>query len=248
MGLIKDAFHRMGSPRFFYHGSSLWVRGLYVGGGLGLLVGSFWGLVLAPPDKYQGHSFRIMYMHVPSAHLAEMVYFACAVAGFVYLVWRRKMADVFITAAAPVGAILTMLALASGILWGMPTWGTGWVWDMRTTSVLVLLFLFFGLMALRQAIPRPDRAAYSVSILALVGVINIPIIKYSVDWFATLHQPASITLASEPTIESSMLWPLLLNAIGFYVFIAGVILAAMRLAVLKREHATEWVRAISKGR
>ena len=152
MGLIKDAFHRMGSPRFFYHGSSLWVRGLYVGGGLGLLVGSFWGLVLAPPDKYQGHSFRIMYMHVPSAHLAEMVYFACAVAGFVYLVWRMKMADVFITAAAPVGAILTMLALASGILWGMPTWGTGWVWDMRTTSVLVLLFLFFGLMALRLSL------------------------------------------------------------------------------------------------
>ena len=212
MGLIKDAFHRMGSPRFFYHGSSLWVRGLYVGGGLGLLVGSFWGLVLAPPDKYQGHSFRIMYMHVPSAHLAEMVYFACAVAGFVYLVWRMKMADVFITAAAPVGAILTMLALASGILWGMPTWGTGWVWDMRTTSVLGLLFLFFGLMALRQAIPRPDRAAYSVSILALVGVINIPIIKYSVDWFATLHQPASITLASEPTIESSMLLSLLHNS------------------------------------
>ena len=187
-------------------------------------------------------------MHVPSAHLAEMVYFACAVAGFVYIVWRMKMADVFITAAAPIGAILTMRALASGILWGMPTWGTGWVWDMRTTSVLVLLFVFFGVMALRQAIPRPDRAAYSVSILALVGVINIPIIKYSVDWFATLHQPASITLAREPTIETSMLWPLLINAIGFYVFIAGVILAAMRLEVLKREHATEWVRAISKGR
>ena len=248
MGLIKDAFHRMGSPRFFYHGSSWWVRGLYVGGVLALRVGRFWGLVLAPPDKYQGHSFRIMYMHVPSAHLAEMVYFACAVAGFVYIVWRMKMADVFIKAAAPIGAILTMLALASGILWGMPTWGTGWVWDMRTTSVLVLLFLFFGLMALRQAIPRPDRAAYSVSILALVGVINIPIIKYSVDWFATLHQPASITLAREPTIETSMLWPLLINAIGFYVFIAGVILAAMRSEVLKREHATEWVRAISKGR
>ena len=168
-------------------------------------------------------------------------------AGFVYLVWRMKMADVFITAAAPVGAILTLLSLASGILWGMPTWGTGWVWDMRTTSVLVLLFLFFGLIALRQAIPRPDRAAYSVAILALVGVVNIPIIKYSVEWFTTLHQPASITFTNEPTIETSMLWPLLVNTIGLYIFIAGVILAAMRVEVLKREQATEWVRDITRS-
>ena len=198
----------------------MWVRGLYIGGILGLIVGSFWGLALAPPDKYQGDSFRIMYMHVPSAHLAEMVYFACAVAGFVYVVWRMKMADVFITAAAPVGAVLTLLSLASGI---------------------------FGLLALRQAIPRRDRAAYSVAILALVGVVNIPIIKYSVDWFTTLHQPASITFANEPTIETSMLWPLLVNTIGLYIFIAGVILAAMRVEVLKREQATEWVRAITRG-
>ncbi len=247
MGSIKDVFHRMGSPRFFYQGSSLWVRGLYIGGTLGLIIGSFWGLALAPPDKYQGDSFRIMYIHVPSAHLAEMVYFACAVAGFVYVVWRMKMADVFIAAAAPVGAILTLLSLASGILWGMPTWGTGWVWDMRTTSVLVLLFLFFGLIALRQAIPRPDRAAYSVAILALVGVVNIPIIKYSVEWFTTLHQPASITFANEPTIETSMLWPLLVNTIGLYIFIAGVIVAAMRVGVLKREQATEWVRDITRS-
>ena len=247
MSSIKDAFHRMGSPRFFYLGSSLWVRGLYIGGAVGLIVGSFWGLALAPPDRYQGDSFRIMYMHVPSAHLAEMVYFACAVAGFVYVVWRMKMADVFIKAAAPVGAILTALSLVSGILWAMPTWGTGWVWDMRTTSVLILLFLFFGLMALRQAIPRPERAAYSVAILALVGVVNIPIIKYSVEWFATLHQPASITFTNKPAIAITMLWPLLVNTIGLYVFVAGVILAAMRVEVLKREQATEWVHSVTRG-
>ena len=145
-------------------------------------------------------------------------------------------------AAVWLGAWLTAFALFSGIVWGIPTWGTGWVWDARTTSVLVQLFLFLGLIALRSAIPNEQRAVLSVSILAIVGVVNIPIIKYSVDWFTTLHQPASIQIGQPIGIDLSMLWPLLLNTIGLYALAAGVILNHMRIHVLQRENLSEWVR------
>lgn len=242
MGWFKRTFHRMGSPPFFYRGARLWVRSLYVVGIALLLIGSIWGLFFVPADRLQGDSFRIIYMHVPSAHLSELVYVAIAVAGFVYLIWRMKMADVFMVSAAWVGAVLTAFALFSGIVWGIPTWGTGWVWDARTTSVLIQLFLFLGLIALRGAIPNSQRAALAVSVLALVGVVNIPIIKYSVDWFTTLHQPASIQIGNPVGIDSSMLWPLLVNTVGMYLVAAGVILYQMRVHVLRREGGSEWVR------
>ena len=242
MGWFKQTFHRMGSPPFFYRGARLWVRWLYVVGIALLLIGSIWGLFFVPADRLQGDSFRIIYMHVPSAHLSELVYIAIAVAGFVYLIWRMKMADVFMVSAAWVGAVLTAFALFSGIVWGIPTWGTGWVWDARTTSVLIQLFLFLGLIALRGAIPNSQRAALAVSVLALVGVVNIPIIKYSVDWFTTLHQPASIQIGNPVSIDSSMLWPLLVNTVGMYLLAAGVILYQMRVHVLGRESGSEWVR------
>lgn len=248
MGWFKQAFHRMGSPPFFYRGSKRWVVGLYVIGALLITVGSVWGLFFVPVDHLQGDSFRIIYLHVPSAHLSELVYFAIAVAGFVYLVWRMKMADVFMASAAWVGAVLTAFALFSGIVWGIPTWGTGWVWDARTTSVLVQLFLFLGLIALRGAIPNSQRAALAVSVLALVGVVNIPIIKYSVDWFTTLHQPASIQIGSPVSIAPSMLWPLLVNTIGMYVLAAGVILYQMRVLVLRREIGKDWVRELAPSK
>ena len=241
MGWFKERFHRMGSPPFFYRGSQTWIQALYTIGLICLVLGSVWGLFYAPSDRLQGDSFRIIYFHVPFAHLSQLVYIAIAVAGFVYLIWRMKMADVFMIAAAPVGVVLTAFALLSGIIWGIPTWGTGWVWDARTTSMLVQLFLFIGLIALRSAIPNTNRAVIAVSVLALIGVINIPVIKYSVEWFNTLHQPASIQIGRPLAIDLSMLWPLVVNTVGLYVFIAGVILAYMRLQVLTRERDTDWV-------
>lgn len=243
MGWVKTTFHRMGSPRFFYRGASSWVLWLYVVGLGSLAVGVVWGLVFAPVERYQGETYRILYIHAPSAHLAQMIYVSAAVAGFVRLVWRMKMADVYIACAAPVGAAVTALALASGIIWGVPTWNTGWVWDVRTTPVLILLFLFFGLIALRQAIARPERAADAVAILAVVGVVIIPIIKYALYFVTALHQDASIEVG-KTAIDWSMLWPLFINIAGFYLIAAGIILAAMRVEVLRREYGSDWVREV----
>ena len=244
---FKRTFHRSGSPRWFFAGSRPWMIGLYLAGGVLVLVGSVWGLAFVPPERYQGDSFRILFVHVPAASLAQSIYVAIAVAGLVHLVWRMKMADLFVAAAAPVGMGVTAAALATGIIWGMPTWGTGWVWDARTVSTLLLLLLFFGLMALRQAVPQPERAARAVSLLAVVGVVNVPIIKYSVAWFATLHQPASITLTERPTIAAVYLWPLAINALGYYCFAAGAVIAALRERILAREAGTEWVRDYLAG-
>ena len=245
MNWIVDKYHRMGSPRYFYTGARPWVVGLYVIGAGMLVIGFVWGLFYVPAERIQGDSFRIIFIHVPSAHLSQMVYIAIAVAGFVHLVWRMKMAEVFMAAAAPVGCTLTALALFSGIVWGIPTWGTGWVWDARTISMLLLFFLFFGLIVLRTAIVSQDRAAFAISVLALIGVINIPIIKYSVDWFTTLHQPASIDIRTGVAIDPLYVWPLLLSIFGMYIFVAGVILASMRTHVLRRNVGTTWVAELN---
>ena len=215
--------------------------GLYVAGIALIVVGSTLGLGFVPPERYQGDSFRILFVHVPAVHLAQTIYIAVAVAGLVYLVWRMKMADLVIAAAAPVGMALTAAGLATGVVWGMPTWGTGWVWDARIMSTLVLLLLFFGLLALRQALPRPDRAAMAVSLLAVVGAVNLPIIKYSVEWFTTLHQPASLTLGERPAIAPVFLVPLALNALGYYCLAAGIVIAALRMKIIERESGTSWV-------
>ena len=242
MGWIKTTFHKAGSPRWFFAGSRRWVIGLYVVGALLIVAGSTWGLGFVPPERLQGNSVRILFIHAPAAHLAEAIYVAIAIAGFVFLVWRMKMADMLIQAAAPIGLVVTVLALATGIIWGIPTWGTGWVWDARTVSTLLLAFLFFGLVALREAFGRPDRASRAVALLALVGVVNIPIIKYSVDWFATLHQPPSIEIGKKPAIAAVFLWPLAVNVLGFYCFVAGVVIAALRARIVEREAGAQWVR------
>ena len=242
MGWIKNTFHKAGSPRWFFLGSRSWVIGLYVVGAVLVLAGSIWGLAFVPPERLQGNSVRILFIHAPAAHLAESIYIAIAVAGFVFLVWRMKMADMLIEAAAPIGLVVTVVALATGIIWGIPTWGTGWVWDARTVSTLLLAFLFFGLVALRQAIGRPERASRAVGLLALVGVVNIPIIKYSVEWFTTLHQPPSIEIGKTPAIAAVFLWPLAVNVVGFYCFVAGVVTAALRARIVEREAGAQWVR------
>ena len=242
MRFIPFFLRRLSSPQHFYYDTKVWVVVLCVIGLVGLIIGSVWGLAFVPPERYQGDSFRIIFVHVPTAAAAQIVYLALAVAGFVQLVWKIKLADTFIRAAAPVGCFLTLFALISGMLWGQPTWGTAWVWDARTTSMLLLFFLYFGLIVTRQVLPNPVRAATAISVIAIIGAINIPIIKYSVVWFETLHQPASITLGQPSAIADIFLAPLLVNMVSIFIWLAGVILASMRSFVLLEQSRTAWAQ------
>lgn len=245
---LKELWHRLGSPRWFFQisGPLRWVLG-----GLALvllLVGSIWGLAFAPVDYQQGNSVRIMYVHVPAAIVAQSVYMLMGAAGLVLLVWRMKMADIVLATAVPFGLTMTALALFTGAAWGKPTWGAWWVWDARTTSVLVMLFLYIGLYALRQAIPRAETAGRACAVLALVGTINIPIIKYSVDWWLTLHQGASFRLTEAPTMPPEMWAPLAINVLGVYCLFGANLLGRMRGEIIEREQGTQWVRELVAGR
>jgi heme exporter protein C len=189
---------------------------------------------VAPPDYQQGETVKIMFIHVPAAWLAMMGYSIVAISSFGLLVFRHPLADVSAKAAAPIGAAFTLLALITGSLWGKPMWGTYWVWDARLTSVLILFFLYLGLMALRSSLEDEATAAKLTAILALVGVIILPIIKFSVDWWNTLHQPASVLKMGGSTIHPDLLRPLLISAIGFSLLFIAMHLKAMRNEVLRR--------------
>jgi heme exporter protein C len=197
-------------------------------------IGLYLAFFVAPPDYQQGETVRIMFVHVPAAWLAMFGYLLIAIAALGTLIWRHPLADVAAKAAAPIGATFTLIALVTGSLWGKPMWGAYWVWDARLTSMLVLFLLYLGLIALWQAIDEPGRAGRAAAILALVGVVNIPIIKFSVDWWNTLHQPASIIRAGGPSIDAAMLWPLLVMALGFTLLFVLLHLIAMRAEILRR--------------
>ena len=199
-----------------------------------LLVVGLYLAFQAPPDYQQGETVRIMFIHVPSAWLAMMGYTIIAASSIGSLVWRHPLADVSAKAAAPIGAAFTLLALVTGSLWGKPMWGTYWVWDARLTSVLVLFFLYLGLIALWQAIEEPSKAGRASAILALVGFVNVPIIKFSVDWWNTLHQPASVGRMDGPTLHSSILIPLLVMAAAFTFLFITLHIMAMRNEILRR--------------
>jgi heme exporter protein C len=211
-------------------------------------VGLYLALYVAPPDYQQGETVRIMFIHVPAAWLAMFGYTLIAIASLGTLIWRHPLADVAAKTAVPIGATFTFIALVTGSLWGKPMWGTYWVWDARLTSVLVLFLLYLGLMALWQAIDEPGRAGRAAAILALVGAINVPIIKFSVDWWNTLHQPASVFRAGGSTIDPSLLTPLFVMAVAFTLLFILLHLLAMRAEILRRrvramqqsqvEHAT----------
>lgn len=186
----------------------------------------------APNDYQQGDTVKIMYLHVPSAWLGMLGWGVMTVAALGTLVWRHPLADVAAKAAAPIGAGFTLLCLVTGSLWGRPEWGTYWVWDARLTSELVLLLLYLGVIALWRTVEDPSRAARAVAILTLVGAIDLPIIKFSVDWWNTLHQPASVFRLGAPTIAASMLWPLLIMALGFLLFFAALLMLRMRTALI----------------
>ncbi len=235
-------FHKWGSPKWFYEMSGRWLRVLAWAAAVLLLVGLVWGLAFAPPDYQQGNSFRIIYIHVPAAILAQSCYLMLATAGAVGLIWKMKLADVALQQAAPIGAWMTFVALLTGAVWGKPTWGAWWVWDARLTAMLILLFLYFGVIALGNAISNRDSAAKACAVLAIVGVVNIPIIKYSVEWWNTLHQPATFKLTEKPAMPVEMWLPLLVMVLGFYCFFAAVLLYRMRTEVLKREARSSWVK------
>jgi heme exporter protein C len=197
-------------------------------------IGLYLSFYVAPPDYQQGETVRIMFVHVPAAWLAMFGYALIAVASLGTLIWRHPLADVAAKAAAPIGATFTLIALVTGSLWGKPMWGTYWVWDARLTSMLVLFLLYLGLIALWQAIEEPGRAGRAAAILGLVGAINIPIIKFSVDWWNTLHQPASIVRLGGPTIDSSMLTALAVMAVAFTLLFVLLHLMAMHAEILRR--------------
>ena len=246
-------FHKLGSPKSFYDISGRWLPWIAIASFILLTVGTVWGLVFAPQDYQQGNSFRIIYIHVPAAFVAQSCYMMLAVAGIVTLVWRMKLADVALRCAAPIGAWMTFIALVTGAIWGKPTWGPYWVWDARLTSMLILLFLYFGVIALGNAITNRDSAAKACAVLAIVGVVNIPIIKYSVEWWNTLHQPATFSVVTKPAMPFEMWMPLLIMVLGFYCFFGAVLLMRMRLEVLKREARSSWAKAevsaqVEKGR
>ena len=193
--------------------------------------GLYFALFIAPPDYQQSESVRIMYVHVPAAWMAMFCYAVMVVASGSSLIWRYLVAEVVAKATAPIGAAYTLLALATGALWGKPMWGTWWVWDARLTSVLILFFLYLGFIALHGAFDNPSRGARAASILALVGAINVPIIKFSVDWWNTLHQPASVIKFDGPAIHSSMLTPLLLMALAYMAFYFWILTLRIRAEI-----------------
>ena len=217
-----------------------WLVGLTV---LILGFGLYKAFYMAPADYQQGETVRIMFIHVPSAWLAMFAYTVIAASALGTLVWRHPLADVSARAAAPLGAGFTAIALITGSLWGKPMWGTWWVWDARLTSVLILFVMYLGLIALQRAFDDPARGAKASAILALVGFINIPIIKFSVDWWNTLHQPASVFRMDGPTIHSSILWPLIVTAIGFCLLFLTLHLMAMRNEVIRRRVRTLQIQA-----
>ena len=246
--MITQFFHRLSSPPYYYRfaGKCLpWLTLLCLAF---LLTGLYGGLVLAPPDYQQGDSFRIIYIHVPSAWMSLFIYMVMAISGGIGLVWRIKLSEIVAICSAPIGAAFTFLALATGSLWGKPMWGTWWVWDARLTSELILLFLYLGVIALYSAIDDKRVAARATSILALVGVVNIPIIHYSVEWWNTLHQGATVTKFDKPSIHIDMLVPLLLMAVAFKLYYMLVLLLRTRCEVLLREANSKWVKELVESR
>ncbi|AWX15059.1 heme ABC transporter permease [Mergibacter septicus] len=205
------------------------------------------GLAFAPPDYQQGDSYRIMFIHVPTAIWSMGIYASMAVAALIALVWQIKQAYLAIIASAPIGAVFTFLALFTGAVWGKPVWGTWWVWDARLTSELILLFLYLGVLALYNAFQDKATGAKAAGILSLVGVINLPIIHFSVEWWNTLHQGATITKFSKPSMATSMLIPLLLSIFAFLVLTIYLTLIRYRNELLREEQKRPWVRKLAGG-
>jgi heme exporter protein C len=235
--------HKLASPPHFYSIAASMLPWFAIPGLLLIAYGTYAGLFVAPADYQQGDAFRIIYVHVPAAYLSMMAYMVMAISAGIGLIWRLKLAHAVSAAAAPLGAWFTFLALATGSIWGRPMWGTWWEWgDPRLTSELVLLFLYLGYMALRNAIDDIAKADRASAVLALVGAVNIPIIHFSVEWWSSLHQGPTLVKKGGPAMDTAMLYPLLAMIFGFTLLFGALLLRRLRTEVLYRERRKRWVR------
>ena len=236
-------FDYLANPTRFVRIANALLRPLAVLSALLIAGGLYYGLVASPADYQQGETVRIMYVHVPAAWLASMGYVALGLCGLFYLVWRHPLADVALRAIAPVGALFAFLTLVTGAFWGKPMWGAWWVWDARLTSMLILFFFYLGVIALTDGFDRRERGSKPAALLALVGLINVPIVKFSVDWWNTLHQPASLLRSGGVAIDSAMLTPLLMMLAGFHCYFAVIVIWRMKAQLAERRISTLRLRA-----
>jgi len=235
-------FFQLASPKWFYQFSDKllpWFRWATL---ILFLVGLTLGLLFSPADYQQGNTVRILYIHVPAAFLSMFVYVMMAITGGIGYIWRIKMAHIVSVSCAPIGAIFTAMALVTGGIWGKPTWGTYWEWDARMTSELILLFLYLGFMALHNAFDDRKTADRAAAILALVGIVNIPIIHFSVEWWNTLHQGATISKLEKPSMDADMLKALLVMIVAFQLYFFTVLMQKIKAEILVREKLSGWVK------
>jgi heme exporter protein C len=238
---------RYAAPNHFYPLAGKMVPWFAVAATALCAVGLYVGFFVAPTDATQGESYRIIFIHVPAAWMSMFLYVVMAFWAGVGLALNTRLSSMMASAIAPTGAVMTFVALWSGALWGRPTWGTYWVWDARLTSELILLFLYFGFMALQAAIDDPRRADKAGAVLALVGVVNVPIIYFSVKWWNTLHQGASVSLTKAPTMAATMLTGMLLMALGFWMYSIAITLIRVRGIILERERRSDWIKELAPG-
>lgn len=239
-----NLLYQLASPKRFYEVSGKCIPWCAACATILIMVGITWGLFLAPADYQQGDAFRIMYVHVPCAFLSMAIYAFMGFLALLLLVWRIKLAGIMLTTCAKTGALMAMLALLTGSIWGKPMWGTWWIWDARLTSEMILLFLYLAILATQQAYQNKEQADKVVAILALVGVVDLPIIHYSVYWWNTLHQGATLSLFAKPKIDASMLYPLLFMLVGFLFYTILVVLLSARNELLLRERRQSWVKEL----
>ena len=240
--MIKKFIHQFASPKTYLFQINRFYNYIFY---LSLAIYIFsiiWGLFFTLEDKVQGNSYRIIFLHVPAAFLSQSLYVAMAVASVTYLVWRVKLAAYLIVAIAPIGAMLTFIALSSGSIWGIPTWGTWWQWDARMTSTLILFIMYLGLISLHSSFNNHEKADKLLSWLVIVGSVNIPIIKKSVEWWSTLHQTSSDKFGENSNIDPSMLYPLIGSIIGFFGLIVCLVIISSKVQIIKRESAKSWVK------
>ena len=240
--MIKKFIHQFASPKTYLFQVNKFYDCIFYTSISIYFLSITWGLLFVPEDFVQGNSFRIIYLHVPASFLSQSLYAAMAIASVTYLIWRVKLAAYLIIAIAPIGAMVTFIALSSGSIWGIPTWGTWWQWDARITSTLILFIMYLGLISLHGSFSNYEKADKLLSWLVIVGFVNIPIIKKSVDWWSTLHQSASITLTNKPSIDPSMLYPLIGSTIGFFGLIICLVIISSKVQIIKRESTKSWIK------
>ncbi len=239
--MISVFIHKFSSPKSFVQITKT-LYPLFIFTGLSMLIiGWTWGLLFAPPDAVQGNSYRIIFLHVPAVIFAELIYFFMALCALMHIVWRVRLAAYLIKSAAPIGAMITFIGLFSGSIWGIPTWGTWWQWDARITSTLILFIMYLGILTLHGSFSNLEKSDRLMSILVVIGVVNIPIIKKSVDWWSTLHQPASISVSGGSSIDPSMLYPLIISVIGLGFTLISLGILTSRSYILGREKNKKWV-------